>query len=207
VIRDFRHYRLPEPVKASTYFNWTAWPTRAVSLVIHTTGDDPSSLVPLLQSAVRAIDPQVPVSDIQTFEEVVSRSLWRQRLQGNVLAIFAMMSLVLACVGLYGVISYAVAQRTKELGVRMALGATRGRVMSMVLLQSGRVVLAGVATGLVAAFFAVRILSALLYGVDARDLATFVTIPIVLGVTGLLATIPPALRATRLSPMVAIRSD
>jgi putative ABC transport system permease protein len=163
--------------------------------------------VPDLQAAVRAIDPQVPLSEIQTFEEVVSRSLWRQRLQGNVLAIFAAMSLVLACVGLYGVVSYAVAQRTRELGVRMALGASRRAVMFMVFGQSGRVVLAGIGIGVAAAFFAVRIMAALLYGVEARDVATFFTVPIVLAATALLATLAPALRATRVDPMTALRAD
>lgn len=149
----------------------------------------------------------MPLSEVQTFEEVVSRSLWRQRLQGNVLSIFAILSLVLACVGLYGVISYAVTQRTRELGVRMALGASRRRVMLMVLGQSGRVVFAGIALGLVAAFFSVRIVGALLYGVDARDLATFFTVPVVLAVTAMLATLAPALRATRVDPMMALRAD
>ena len=163
--------------------------------------------MPQLQAAVRAIDPKVPISEVQTFEEVVSRSLWRQRLQGNVLAIFALLSLVLSCVGLYGVISYAVAQRTRELGVRMALGASRQRVMLMVFGQSGRVVFAGIALGLVASWFAVRVMAALLYGVEARDLGTFFTVPVVLAVTAMLATMAPALRATRVSPIIAIRSD
>jgi putative ABC transport system permease protein len=207
VIRDYRHYQLPQPMGPATYFPWLAWPTRGQTLVIRTTLDDPASLLPQLQAAVRAIDPQVPLSEVQTFEEVVSRSLWRQRLQGNVLAIFALMSLVLACVGLYGIISYAVAQRTRELGVRMALGASRRTVMLMVFGQSGRVVFAGIGIGLVAAFFAVRVMAALLYGVDARDLATFFTVPVVLAVTALVATIAPALRATRVDPMAALRSD
>jgi predicted permease len=207
VIRDYRHYQLPQPMGPATYFPWPAWPTRGQTLVIRTTRDNPASLIPALLAAVRAIDPQVPLSEVQTFEEVVSRSLWRQRLQGNVLAIFAMMSLVLASIGLYGVISYAVAQRTRELGVRMALGASRRRVMLMVLGQSGRVVLAGIAVGLVAAYFAVRLMVALLYGVEARDLATFFTVPVVLAVTALLATIAPALRATRVDPIRALRSD
>ena len=206
VIRDYRHYQLPQPMGPATYFPWLAWPTRGQTLVIRTSGD-PASLVPQLQQAVRAIDPQVPVSEIQTFEEVVSRSLWRQRLQGNVLAIFAALALVLACVGLYGVISYAVAQRTRELGVRMALGATRPRVMLIVFNQSGRVVLAGVAIGMVSAFFAVRVMATLLYGVEARDLTTFFIVPVVLAVTATIATIAPAMRATRVSPIVAIRSD
>ena len=207
VIRDYRHYQLPQPMGPATYFPWMAWPTRGQTVVIRTTLEDPASLLPRLQAAVRAIDPQVPLSEVQTFEEVVSRSLWRQRLQGNVLAIFAVMSLVLACVGLYGVISYAVAQRTRELGVRMALGASRRTVMLMVFGQSGRVVFAGIGVGLVAAFFAVRIMAALLYGVEARDLATFFTVPMVLAATALVATIAPALRATRVDPMTALRSD
>ena len=207
VVRDYRHYELPRPMGPATYFPWLAWPTRGQTLVIRTTLDDPASLLPQLQAAVRAIDPQVPVSDVQTFGEVVSRSLWRQRLQGNVLAIFALMSLVLACVGLYGVISYAVAQRTRELGVRMALGASRRTVMFMVFGQSGRVVLAGIALGLLAAFFAVRIMAALLYGVEARDLTTFFMVPVILAITALVATIAPALRATRVDPMTALRSD
>jgi putative ABC transport system permease protein len=207
VIKDYRHYQLPQPMGPATYFPWLAWPTRGQSLVIRTSLDDPASLLPRLQAAVRSIDPQVPLSEVQTFDEVVSRSLWRQRLQGNVLAIFALMSLVLACVGLYGVISYAVAQRTRELGVRMALGASRRAVMLMVFGQSGRVVLAGIVIGVAAAFFGVRIMAALLYGVAARDLATFFTVPVVLAVTALVATIAPALRATRVDPMTALRSD
>jgi putative ABC transport system permease protein len=207
VIRDYRHYQLPQPMGPATYFPWQTWPNRGNSLVIRTSGDDPASLLPQLQAAVRSIDPRVPISDVQTFEEVVSRSLWRQRLQGNVLAIFAIMSLVLACVGLYGVISYAVTQRTRELGVRMALGASRRRVMLMVLGQSGQVVFAGIAVGLVAAFFAVRLMAALLYGVDARDLTTFFTVPVVLAGTAMLATLAPALRATRVDPIRALRSD
>ena len=207
VIRDYRHYQLPQPMGPATYFPWLAWPTRGQTVVIRTTLDDPASLVPQLQAAVRAIDPQVPISEVQTFDEVTSRSLWRQRLQGNVLGIFAVMSLVLACVGLYGVISYAVAQRTRELGVRMALGATRRTVMLMVFGQSGLVVLAGIAIGLVAAFFSVRIMAALLYGVEARDVATFFIVPAVLAVTALVATIAPALRATRVDPITALRSS
>ena len=207
VIRDYRHYTLPQPMGPATYFPSLAWPTRGLTMVIRTNTDDPASLVPQLNSAIRAVDPQVPLSDVQTFGEVVSRSLWRQRLQGNVLAIFATLSLVLACIGLYGVVSYAVAQRTRELGVRMALGATRGRVMLTVFDQSARLVLAGVAIGLVAAYFAVRVMAALLYGVEARDLATFFTVPVVLALAATLATLAPALRATRVSPIVAIRSD
>jgi putative ABC transport system permease protein len=207
VIRDYRHYQLPQPMGPATYFPSLAWPTRGQTVVIRTSVDDPVSLVPQVAAAVRAIDPQVPLSEVQTFEEVVSRSLWRQRLQGNVLAIFAALSLVLACVGLYGVVSYAVAQRTRELGVRMALGATRSRVVLIVFGQSGRVVFAGVAVGLVAAYFAVRVMGALLYGVEARDLTTFFIVPVVLSLAASLATLAPALRATRVSPIVAIRSD
>jgi putative ABC transport system permease protein len=207
VIRDYRHYDLPQPMGPAAYFPSLAWATRGLSVVMRTSVDDPASLVPQLTAAVRSIDPMVPISQVQTFEDVVSRSLWRQRLQGNVLAIFAALSLVLACIGLYGVISYAVAQRTRELGVGMALGATRSRVLLIVFGQSGRVVFAGVAIGMLAAYFAVRVMAALLYGVEARDLTTFFVVPVVLSLAATLATLAPALRATRVSPIVAIRSD
>jgi putative ABC transport system permease protein len=207
VIRDYRHYDLPQPMGPATYFPSLAWATRGLSVVMRSSAGDPASLVPQLMAAVKSLDPLVPVSDVQTIDDLISRSLWRQRLQGNVLAVFAVLSLVLACVGLYGVISYSVAQRTRELGVRMALGASRRRVLLTVFDQSGRVVFAGVAVGLLAAYFAVRVMAALLYGVEARDLATFFTVPVVLAIAALVATLAPALRATRVSPLVAIRSD
>ena len=150
VIRDFRHYRLPQPMGPAVYYPYAQYPSRQQTIVIRTTRDDPHALVPTLRAAVRRLDPHLAVSQVQTFDEVVTSSVWRWRLQGTVLAIFAALALVLACTGLYGVISYTVAERTRELGVRMALGATRGDVMWLVFAQSGRLVVGGIAIGLVA---------------------------------------------------------
>jgi ABC-type antimicrobial peptide transport system permease subunit len=176
-------------------------------LVLRTTLEDPASLIPVIRTAVREIDPKVAIYQTQTFGELVSRSLWRQRLQGNVLGIFAALALALACIGLYGVISYAVAQRTRELGVRIALGATRRSVLMLVFEQSGRLVAGGIVAGLVGAYFGVRILETLLYGVEAKDLTTFATVPVVLGVVALLAAVIPARRASRVDPIIAMRVD
>ena len=207
VIKDFRHYRLPEPMGPAVYYSYQTWPSRSQTLVLRTTLDDPASLIPAIRTAVREIDPRVAIYQTQTFEEVVSRSLWRQRLQGNVLGIFAVLALLLACIGLYGVISYAVAQRTRELGVRIALGATRRSVLLLVFGQSGRLVAGGIAVGLIGAFYGVRILETLLYGVQAKDVTTFAVVPVVLGVVALLAAVIPARRASRVDPIIAMRAE
>jgi ABC-type antimicrobial peptide transport system permease subunit len=156
---------------------------------------------------VQEIDPNIAIYQVQTFDEVVSRSLWRQRLQGNVLGIFAVLALALACIGLYGVISYAVAQRTRELGVRIALGATRRDVLVLVFGQSGRLVIAGIGVGLLGAWFAVRMLESLLYGVEAKDLATFASVPLLLASVALLAAVIPARRASKVDPIIAMRAE
>jgi putative ABC transport system permease protein len=207
VIRDFRHYRLPAETPPAVYYSQSTWTTRSQALVLRTATDDAAALVPALRNAVREIDPRIAVYDVRTFEEAISRSLWRQRLQGNVLAIFAALALVLACIGLYGVISYAVAQRTRELGVRIALGARRSSVLMLVFGQSGRLVVAGVVVGLAGAVYGVRILESLLYGVKATDPLTFAIVPALLGAVALLAAVIPARRATRVDPIIAMRAD
>jgi len=207
VVSDFRHYRLPAPMGPAAYFPNATYPIRQLTITIRTTREDPHALVPILRDAVREIDRRVALYQVQTMEDVVDRSLWRQRLQGNVLSIFAAMALVLACIGLYGVIAFAVAQRTRELGVRIALGATRANVLRLVLGESGRLVSVGVALGLAIAWFAVRLLGALLYGVGAHDVATFVGVPLVLGVVALVAALIPSRRAIRVDPMIAMRAE
>jgi len=128
-------------------------------------------------------------------------------LQGSVLAIFAALALVLACTGLYGVISYAVAERTRELGVRMALGATRRDVLWLVFAQSGRLVVGGIAIGLLSAVFAMRILDSLLYGIRPNDVSTFMFVPFFLTAVALGAALIPARRATRVDPIIAMRAE
>jgi putative ABC transport system permease protein len=207
VIRDYRHYRLPQPMGPAVFYPYAVYPSRQQTIVIRTTRDDPRTLVPALRAAVRALDPKLALYDVKTFEEAVSNSLWRQRLQGNVLSIFAALALVLACTGLYGVIAYAVAERTRELGVRMALGATRGDVLRLVLGQSGRLVVTGVTLGIVAAALGVHMLDSLLYGVDARDPSTFVAVPLLLALVALAAALVPARRAALVDPIIAMRGE
>ena len=207
VVRDFRHYRLPEPMGPAVYFPYAVYPARQQTIVMRTTREDPHTLIPAIRSAVRALDPKLALYQVQTFDEAVSRSLWRPRLQGNVLSIFAVLALVLACTGLYGVISYAVAERTRELGVRMALGATRRDVLWLVFAQSGRLVVAGIVIGLLVAAFAVRILSTLLYGIQPTDVTTFVSVPLFLAAVALAAALIPARRATHVDPIIAMRAE
>jgi putative ABC transport system permease protein len=207
VIRNYRHYRLPEPTGPAVFYAYNTWPSRTQTIVMRAAGGDPAALIPALRTAVREIDPRVALYQVQTMEENVSRSLWRQRLQGNVLGVFAALSLILACIGLYGVISYAVAQRTRELGVRIALGATRRSVLMLVFGQSGRLVIGGVLIGLVGAYFGVQLLETLLYGVDAKDPMTFAMVPAVLTAVALIAAVIPARRASRVDPIVAMRAE
>jgi predicted lysophospholipase L1 biosynthesis ABC-type transport system permease subunit len=207
IVHDFRHYRLPVPMGPAVYYPYAVYPARQQTIVMRTTRSDPHSLIPELRSAVRAIDPHLALYDVQTFDEVVTRSLWRQRLQGNVVSIFGALSLVLACIGLYGVISYAVAERTREIGVRMALGATRRDVLTLVIRQSGRLVVTGIAIGIVAAAAAVGILDTLLYGIHSRDVETFAIVPVFLAAVALGAAFVPARRATQVDPIIAMRAD
>jgi putative ABC transport system permease protein len=207
VVRDFRHYRLPQPMGPAVYMPYAASPASSQTLSIRTTAADPHSLVPSLREIVRQIDPQIALYDVKTMDEAVNRSLWRQRLQGQVLGIFAVLALVLAVVGIYGVISYTVAQRTRELGVRVALGAQRSHVLRLVLGQGARLAVMGIAVGLVGAFALKGTLATLLYGVKSTDLVSFVGVPLLLGAVTLVATYLPARRAMKVDPLVAIRAD
>jgi putative ABC transport system permease protein len=207
IIRDFRHYQLPQPMGPAVYYPYAVYPGRQQTIVIRTTRQDPHSLIPVLRGAVRALDPKLALYQVQTFEEAVARSLWRQRLEGNVLSIFAALALILACTGLYGVVAYAVAERTRELGVRMALGATRRDVLWLVLAQSGRLVAMGTLIGIAVAYFAVRMLNTLLYGVQPIDVPTFVSVPLLLGAVALVAAFLPARRASRVDPIITMRSE
>ncbi|MDQ6831708.1 MAG: ABC transporter permease [Gemmatimonadota bacterium] len=207
IARDYRHYRLPQPMGPAIFASYFTDASRTQTLAIRTSLADPLSLTTAVRASIHDVDENVPAYQVQTFEQVLSRSLWRQRLQGQVLGVFAVMALLLATVGIYGVISYTVAQRTRELGLRMALGASRGHVLALVVGQGTRLALIGVAIGIAGALALSRVVSGLLYGVQPTDLVTFIGVPIVLAGVAVLASYVPALRATKLDPVVALRND
>ena len=163
--------------------------------------------MPQVRSALQAVAPTQPLYQVFTMNEVIERSLANRRLTLSLLGIFAAVALVLSAAGLYGVIAYLVAQRTREIGIRMALGAGRRQVLGMVMRQGARLVFGGLALGLVGAFAFSRVLGNMLYGVDARDPVTFAVVATMLGGIALVATLIPARRATRVDPMLAIRSE
>jgi len=178
----------------------------ATFLIARTSGD-PAALAGAIRLAVHDVDPGQPVSDLKTMDERIAMSMGPRRSAVTLLSVFAAMALTLAAVGLFGLIRYNVTQRTQEIGVRMALGASRSEVMRMVLGESLRLALLGVAGGLVAAFALTRVLSSLLYGVSPTDPLTFAGMALVLISVALLASSIPAQRATRVDPLVALRYE
>jgi putative ABC transport system permease protein len=164
-------------------------------------------LATAVRNQVWEIDRDQPVSQIRTMEEIVASAVARQRFSMVLLGVFAGLALVLAAVGIYGVMSYSVAQRTREIGIRMALGARRGDVLRMTIGQGLKLVGAGVGLGLLAAVILTRVMSSLLFGISATDPLTFLSISLVLIGVAILASYVPALRATRIDPMLALRHE
>ena len=167
----------------------------------------PLALSRNVEIAVRDTDPNLPVGHVRSMEEVLSISLAFQRFLMALMSVFAGLALVLAAVGIYGVIAYSVAQRTHEFGIRMALGATRGEVLRMVIGQGFRLTLLGVAVGLAGAFGLTRFLASMLYGVKPTDPVTFLIVSLALTAVAMLASYIPARRATKVDPVVALRYE
>ena len=168
---------------------------------------DPAALSAALVRAIHEVDPTIPVYDIRTMTDRMSDSLARQRFSTLMLGAFAVFALVLAIVGVYGVMSHLVSQGTHDIGVRMALGAQRSRIVGMILRQGAELTVAGVIAGLIGAAALTRVMGTLLFGVGTHDLLTFSVVPLVLGSIALLAVYIPALRATRVDPVVALREE
>jgi putative ABC transport system permease protein len=165
------------------------------------------ALMPSLRGVIRGLDPTVPVYQIATLRELVSGTMADRRFAMRLLAAFAGLALLLAAVGLYGVVSYTVAQRTREVGVRMALGATPSHVLWLILASGAGTIAAGLACGLVAAILLVRFMESLLFGVNGRDPATLAAAAGVLTLVALAAHVVPARRALRIDPSVALRQE
>jgi putative ABC transport system permease protein len=175
-------------------------------LVLRTTGDA-ASVAGAVRQAVWSVDKDQPVSHVRTMDQVFAAAISQERFQALLLGLFAALALVLACVRLYGVISYSVAQRTHEIGVRMALGARPGDVLKFVLRQGMGLTVVGLGVGIGIGLLATRVLSDMLYGVTPRDPLTFVGVPALLLLVAFLACYIPARRATRIDPLVALRYE
>jgi len=165
------------------------------------------NLMAAMRSEVLAVDKDQPVYEIKTAEDAIAETVVLPRYTAVLLSVFAAIALLLAAVGLYGVMSYAVTQRTHEIGIRMALGAGQRDVLKLIVGQGVSLALIGLAIGVAAAFGLTRLMSSLLYGVSATDTATFLLIPALLTGVGLLACAVPARRATKVDPMIALRYE
>jgi putative ABC transport system permease protein len=206
VVGDVLHRGLDAPHTMQVYLPNTQFTDSLVILTVRT-ADDPAALAAAVRSEIAALDPQVPVSAVATMDEVVSASVENQRFGALLFLLFGAIALLLTAVGIYGVISYGVAQRTHEIGIRLALGAAKGEVLSLIIGEAMRPALLGAAVGLCAAFGLTRLLARLLYGVKPTDPSVFAAVLFLLVSVALLASYIPARRATRVDPMVALRYE
>ena len=203
---DVLHERLNGDPYPQVYVPFEQSPIRSMVLAVRTSGD-PLALVPTIRRTVAALDPNLPLADVRTLEDRKAASLARPRVNATVLGAFALASLVLAAVGIYGVVAYGVVQRTRELGIRTALGAGGSTLLRMVIRQGMTPVLGGMALGLVGSLAGGRLLRGLLFGVGAGDPVTLALVTCFLVVVALTAIYLPARRAARSDPMVALRND
>jgi putative ABC transport system permease protein len=206
VAEDVKYFGLAQPSEPSLYLPVAQAPFRRMSFTLRTTAEA-ETLMATARAEFRAVDPTVPVSKVSTMERIVSASVARERFSTMLLALFAAVALVLAAIGVYGVISYSVSQRTSELGIRVAMGAEPRDVLRLVLLDGIRLTLAGVGSGLVGAALLSRVMVSQLYGVSATDPVTFATVAAALTVVALIAAYIPARRSARMDPVWALYGD
>jgi putative ABC transport system permease protein len=214
IVRDVHHNGITGPVKTKFYIPHAQWAQslgnanliRAMTVVVKAHGD-PTSLAAPVGAAIRGLDPDLAVADVRTMEEVVAASMATPRFTGVLLGTFAALALLLSAVGIYGLLSFVVSRRTREIGIRVAVGADGGRVLRMILRGGLSLALLGVAIGSVAAIALTRVLAGLLHGVTPQDPATFAAAAAALVAVAFAASAIPAWRATRVDPVVALKSE
>ncbi|MFL6500783.1 MAG: ADOP family duplicated permease [Candidatus Udaeobacter sp.] len=207
IVKDVRQNDLIAPPKMQMYLSFRQLKDVAANALVVRTTVEPMSLAASVRNAIWSVDKDQTVADIDTMDHIVAKAVARQRFSMVLLGVFAALALLLASVGIYGVMSYSVAQRTREIGIRMALGARRADVLQMTVRQGLKLVGAGMILGLAAAFLLTRVMATLLYGISATDPITFVGISVVLLAVAVLASYVPALRATRVDPITALRAQ
>src|SRR5262245_71092 len=206
VVGHIRHENLESDRRWQIYWNYQQRARDRMTLVVRTS-DDTRSLVSPVLGAIKSVDPDQPAFAVRTMTEVVNQSLALRWFNAVVVSLFAGSSLLLAMIGIYGVIAWAVKQRTREIGIRMALGAQRGAVLALVLRSGLELAGAGIVLGLIGSFVLARLLHSLLFAVGPTDPLTFAIVPMLLIFAALLACWIPARRATKVDPLIALRSE
>ena len=206
VVANVKEQALNAVVTPAIYLPIDQRPDQFAFLIVRS-AVDPASLVPALRKEVRAVDPNLPLDQVRTIDAVIGEGIAGPRLTTTVLLTFSVVALVLAAIGLYGVISYSVVQRTQELGIRAALGAQRSELLGGVLREGLAFVAVGVAVGALAARGAAKIIASQLFGVTVGDPPVYVAVAMLLGIVSLVALLAPALRASRVDPVIALREE
>ncbi len=207
VVGNVKHLALKNEDSPEMYLPQTQIPFNIMSLVVRTSVSDPSALTTAVRKELAAMDSSIPLTSIRVFDEYVSRSLARPRFNALLLSIFAGTALLLTATGIYGVMAYSVAQRTNEIGIRIALGAAQSSIFRLVVGQAMSLVGISVVIGVAGAFAATRLLNSLLFGVGAWDPVTFAGIVLLVSVVAFLAAWLPARRAARVDPIIALRTE
>jgi predicted permease len=205
VVADVRHSGPQTEANTQVYIPDIIYPPQMAFLALRADGD-PLRVVNAIRAEVRAIDPNQSVTDVRMMDDLLQQSVGDRHVAARVLGLFAVVAVLLAVIGLYGVMAFSVAQRGQEIGVRRALGAGHRDVLWMVMAQGLRVTLIGVACGVIGAYASTRLLESLVFGVATRDIRTFVVVPFVLVLIALLASLIPAWRAARIDPAGALRT-
>jgi putative ABC transport system permease protein len=206
VLRDVKGRNLTDPAPKTVFFPLAQKYNGMMTLHVRT-AMKPELLISSVQQEIRALDPKLPMYDIRTLEQYLSDALWNKRFLSSLIGGCGLLALVLATLGLYGVLSYNVVQRTQEIGIRMALGARTNNVLREVIGQGIKLISIGIALGLAGTFATTRVLKGFLYGVTATDPLTFILISLLLASVALLACYLPARRATKVDPMVALKCE
>ena len=206
VARDVKQFGIREGTTEGIYLPFSQSPPRTATIALRVDGE-PTAVAASARKVINTADPELAVFAASSMAQILARSIWQPRLQALLVGAFAVIALVLAAVGVYGVVSYAVAQRTREIGVRMALGAQRSVVLRLVVAQGVRLTLMGILLGLAGSLAGARLLEGLLFGVGARDPATFVGVPVLLFLVSAVACYVPARRAASVDPAIALRAD
>jgi putative ABC transport system permease protein len=206
VVADVKHYGLDGETRPAIYLPYTQQSINAMSIVVRTS-TPPESLAGAIRSELAAMDPDQAIAAMRTLEDLLSKSVARPRLYSALLAIFSTVSLLLAAVGIYGMMSFTVGQRTHEMGVRIALGASPAAVQSMILREGLLYAATGGLLGIAGALALTRVMRNLLFGITATDAATYIGATVLMAIVAAISCLVPARRATRADPMLALRSE